>query len=618
MRCLPILALLVIFSLPATVLAQNSYQSIFLPNSESLQFNNTSTGGPQQEGEDRGDDNQVNVNPYPPPKPFSGVQTDTTEGSIEAERKHRAINQRFNVKIPTGMGRMSGIPQNRHPFETVPFPELPVYGQSLFSGHFSGTYYDERNPSYLIRHGDRIGVRIWGSFNFEQELTVDLLGNIFIPTVGPIKVMNVPNGSLPSVVMKAVENVYQKEYMRSYIDLLTPNPLSVFVSGQVLRPGRYAGGATDSIMYFLDQAGGIDSFRGSYRAISIMRKGKEVASIDLYDFIRYGRLSPVKLEEGDVIVVKERGIKVGVNGQVRFQAWFEFSDTYTMGSDIVDWALPMAGVTHVSFQGYRNRKPFKKYLTLDEFKYTKVMGEDTVEFLSDNPSEMIVVYVEGALAGGSQFFVKRGTRLHTLLNYIAVDRTYAKLDSIYLKRISVAEQQAAALSDSLFRLQQNSLIASSQTAGEAEIRVKEAALISDFVKRAANAEQKGVVAIANKGRVENVFLQDGDVVVIPRVTDVVLITGQVLAPNTVVYNKDYKLEDYLKLAGGLERSSDLKNILIFKSNGLVEQVADATIEPGDTIMALPVYRSKNLEFAKALTQIFFQLAVGTRAIFQSF
>ncbi|TDT92049.1 protein involved in polysaccharide export with SLBB domain [Pseudodesulfovibrio indicus] len=615
MRCFSLLALLLVLLLPVNGLAQDTHQGLFLPNSDSLQINNMTMG--QQDGNAEGGDAEPNYPTYTPPKPFSGVETKTTMGGIEAEKSHRTLHQRFNVMMPTGQDPAYGNTDARHPFETVPFPELPVYGQSLFSGHFSSTYYDERNPSYLIRYGDRIGVRIWGAFNFEQELTVDLLGNIFIPTVGPIKVMGVPNGSLAKVVMKAVENVYQREYIKSYIDLLTPNPLSVFVSGQVLRPGRYAGGSTDSILYFLDLAGGIDSFRGSYRDISIMRKGKEVANIDLYDFIRDGKLSPVKLEEGDVIVVKERGIKVGVNGQVRFQAWFEFNDRYAMGSDIMDCSLPMAGVTHVSLQGYRNREPFKKYLTLDEFKYAKVMDEDTVEFLSDSPAEMIVVYVEGAIAGRSQFFVKRGTRLHALLNYIAVDKTYAKLDSIYLKRISVAEQQAAALADSLFRLQQNSLIANSQTAGEAEIRIKEAALIDDFVKRAANAEQKGVVAIANKGKVEDVFLQDGDIVVIPRVTDVVLITGQVLAPNTVVYNKDYQLEDYLKLAGGLELSSDENHILIFKSNGFVEQVADASIEPGDTIMALPVYRSKNLEFAKALTQIFYQIAVGTRAILQT-
>jgi protein involved in polysaccharide export with SLBB domain len=244
------------------------------------------------------------------------------------------------------------------------------------------------------------------------------------------------------------------------------------------------------------------------------------------------------------------------------------------------------------------------------------MDDDTIEFLSDTPSDSIVVYAEGALKGRSQFFVKKGTRLHDLMNYIAVDKEYANLSAVYLRRVSVAQQQAAALADSLFRLQQNALTASSQTEGEAQIRIKEAELIDKFVERAKGLVQKGIVAIANKDKIENVYLQDADILVIPTVTDVVLITGQVIAPNTVIYEKNYKVEDYLRLAGGLGNNGDKDNILVFKMNGHVFKAEQTAIEPGDTIMVLPLYSSKNLEIAKAVTAIFYQLAVGTRAILQ--
>jgi hypothetical protein len=51
-------------------------------------------------------------------------------------------------------------------------------------------------------------------------------------------------------------------------------------------------------------------------------------------------------------------------------------------------------------------------------------------------------------------------------------------------------------------------------------------------------------------------------------------------------------------------------------NGHVFKAEQTAIEPGDTIMVLPLYSSKNLEIAKAVTAIFYQLAVGTRAILQ--
>lgn len=580
-------------------------------NTYQLQVDPQYSNSDDQEDTDRGESTETQ---YETPQTFSGVQIESTRG--RSSHQYQSVDQLYNVNryglLQGGQNTAKNVRELSS--GTIPFPSLPMFGAELFVGNFTGTYYDERNPSYVIRYGDRVGVRVWGAFNFEQDLTVDLLGNIFIPSVGPIKLAGVPNESLSKVVRQAIARVYSEKYLDMYIDLLTSHPLSVFVTGFVDAPGRYAGGATDSVLFFLDLAGGINPLRGSYRDIEIVRKGVSIGRVDLYEFMRNGQFGEFKLQEGDVIVVKERGIKVGVNGQVRTQAWFEFPETSVSGAEVIELAMPLSGATHVSIHGYRRSSPMKRYMTLEEFKSFRVMDEDTIEFLSDKPSGEIVVYAEGALKGRSQFFVKKGTKLHELMNYVAVDKDYANLKAIYLKRVSVARQQAAALADSLFRLQQDSLTASSQTVGEATIRVKEAELINKFVEHAKKIHHMGVVAISNNGVVEDVFLQDRDIIVIPTMTDVVVVAGQVVAPNTLIYNKNYQIEDYLKSAGGISSNGDPKNILVFKADGHIIKVAEAAIEAGDTIMVLPMYKSKNLEFARALTEIFYQLAVGSRAI----
>jgi len=549
-----------------------------------------------------------------PTKVFRGVQTDTLPGSIDQNFSHPTSNRLYNTNRDQtweGMG-------SRGRGQKIPFSNLKVFGSSLFNGNFSGTYYDERNPEYKIRFGDRVGVRVWGVFNFEQTLNVDRLGNIFIPSVGPVNVAGVPNKDLAETVRKAIDKVYSSNYYDSYIDLATSQPMSVFVSGYVNSPGRYAGGVTDSVLFFLDLAGGIDPERGSYREIEVVRKGVTVAVADLYKFLLEGRLDGGALQDGDVIVAKRRGIRVGVNGHVRTQAWFEFRHNAVSGREVMACADPLPGVSHVSVLGYRNRVPLKKYLTLKEFKNFPVYDNDTIEFIYDQPSDAITIYADGALNGRSQFFVKKGTRLNDVLNYIEVDKSYSDVNSIYLRRYDVAKRQATALQESLFRLEQNALTSSSSSVDEATIRVKEAELINQFVERAKRIQPQGVVPISNNGVIKNVYLQDGDIIVVPSRSDVVLTSGEVVVPNAVVFNAKYSVENYIAMSGGFSNKADQDNIILFKADGHIGNARTDRIEAGDSIMALPKYESKNLQFAKDLTQIFFQVAVGTRALVDIF
>lgn len=500
----------------------------------------------------------------------------------------------------------------------IPYEQLPVFGRSLFNGNFSGTYYDERNPEYVIRSGDRIGVRIWGAFNFEQELVVDRLGNIFIQTVGPVTVAGVKNDQIPKVIRSAVNKVYSPKHYEAYIDLITPHPISVFVAGFVVAPGRYAGGTTDSVLFFLDIAGGINSKRGSFRDIEVVRKGRVVGRVDLYDFLTKGRMDVQKLEDGDTLVVKRRGMLVGVNGHVRMQAWFEFKEETVTGAEVMKWVDPSPGVSHVRIIGHRRGQPFHSYLPVSEFASFKVEDNDKLEFMYDEPSDTISVYAEGALKGRSHFFVEKGTRLNDVLDYIAVDKGFANLKSIYLRRASVAERQASALRESLFRLEQNALTSTSGSVDEASIRVREAELINKFVEKAKHIKPQGIVAITHDGERENVYLQDGDTIVIPNHSDVVLTSGEVVVPNAVVYNPKYTIKDYIAQSGGFSNKADSRHIILFKSDGSIGDANSGDIEAGDSIMVLPKYETKYLQFAKDLTQIFFQIAVGSRALVDIF
>ena len=161
-----------------------------------------------------------------------------------------------------------------------------------------------------------------------------------------------------------------------------------------------------------------------------------------------------------------------------------------------------------------------------------------------------MVEAQGAIRGASRFPVRRNTRLHEVMSYIAVEPGRANLEGLYIKRKSVAVRQKKAIEDALRRLEQNAYTATSASSDEAQIRSKEAEMLSNFISRAKEVQPEGVVVVGTKGNIADLALEDGDVIVIPEKTDVVLISGEVMMPQAIVWNKDKDMDDYIKGAGG--------------------------------------------------------------------
>ena len=488
---------------------------------------------------------------------------------------------------------------------------LLPFGANLFQGRFAGTYSDSINPSYKIAPGDRIVIRIWGARQYDDVLAVDQQGNIFVPEVGPISVMGITNSQLQNTVKARVGQVFTSN-VEVYVNLLSSQPIGVFVSGFVTNPGQYAGGVYDSVLSYVDRAGGIDFKRGSFRDLKVKRQGKVIASYDLYSFILDGTTPQVRLQDGDVIVATKRGASVSVRGLVREEALYELKEGRNTGSSIITLANPESSVSHVSVTGTRNQKPINQYLSLAEFKDFKLFDGDIVTFAADVQGETLITKVSGAIEGLSHFPINKERRLRDLLSFIEVDPAIGDVHSVYIKRKSVAQQQKQVINDALRRLEKSALTATSASVDEADIRVQEASLIQDFVKRAQALEPDGVVVVSRGGVVSDIRLEDGDEIVIPKVTDVVLVAGEVFMPKAVTYDKSMSIDDYLGAAGGVSNRADDKNILVAKANGEIGLAEDLGIEAGDQILVMPKFDSKNMQLAKDLMQIIYQIAVATK------
>lgn len=368
--------------------------------------------------------------------------------------------------------------------------------------------------------------------------------------------------------------------------------------------------ASDSLLYFLKRAGGIDSERGSYREIEIKRQGEVIATVDLYNFISTGTLPKISFKDGDVILVKPQKSAITVSGGVRNPFRFELESNKSTGKKLTEYSRPLAKISHVGVVGNRDSGPFSLYMTYQDFQSFELKDGDKVIFNDDLHAQVIDVQISGSYLGPSYFAVQKRTRLHDLLNYIPVDPQLADTGSIYILRKSVAERQKEMIEESLNRLERSVFTSPASSDGEAAIRAKEAEMVLQFTERARRVKPLGKVVISDGGHIANILLEQGDIITIPNKTDLIQVGGEVLMPQAVVYNPKATIDDYIAWAGGFTERAEDSRIAIVRANGLVEFDSPNQIKKGDQILVLPKVDEKTMQAVKDITQIIYQIAVA--------
>lgn len=497
--------------------------------------------------------------------------------------------------------------------KTVTNSSVQPFGNNLFTGNFQSQRNDGLDPNYRLVPGDKVALHMWGQVTIDETLVVDASGNIFIPEVGQVKVAGLRSADLPRIVKQKVATVF-KEGEDVYINLLTATPISVYVTGAVQKPGQYNGISSNSVLSYLFKAGGIDPIRGSYRDVKVMRGNHLVARYDLYPFLKQGKIKHIKFLDGDTIVVGELASTITVNGNSLNPYRFEFSGPQMTGRQLIQYARPKANVTHIAVSGARNRKPWSAYLTYNQFLNTRLLDGDKVRFTTDALDPVMGINIEGSHLGKSFYSIKKGSRLLEVLDYIEVDQASADIKNIYIKRKSIARQQQLNLQKTIQRLERNILTTPSKSDGEAIIRAKESELMLKYIEHAKQTVAEGLVVVSENGRVANIRLEEGDVIVIPQKSDVITVSGEVQIPQSMVYAKNANIKDYIQRAGGFSLRADEQKLVIRRPNGKIDIGSKLTVNAGDRIMVFPKVDPKQRQNLKDWVQIFFQLAVAIKTI----
>lgn len=485
-----------------------------------------------------------------------------------------------------------------------------MFGSQLFKGAFATSAGSTFNSSYKINPGDNINLRFWGAYQFAGSQTVDPQGNIFIPNIGPVKVSGVSNGQLQSLIESQVRRVYVAN-VGVYASLEQAQPVKVLVTGFVNQPGNYGGLANDTALAYLDRAGGVDPERGSYVNIQIMRNGKLLQNLDLYEFLVQGKIRPFSFRDGDVIVVGARTHTFNISGEVYNAYDFEFDRPEVTVAQALSVAKLKPGATNVSIMRRQGTEYRSEYYSLAQAQNVYIQDGDVLTVTADRYAGTIQVRVEGAHNGAHAIVLPYGAKLSDVLTQLNPN-SLAEVEALQLFRPSVAKRQKEMLDISLNKLEEATFNARSSTQEEANLRVKDAELVKQFIAKARQVKPTGQVVL-NPDTFADLILEQGDILRIPERTSVVMVHGEVAFPNGVEFQKNQTAKDYIEKVGGFSQKSNKSKVIVMSQNGKAELVRKGQkIQQGDEILVLPKAQTKSIELTRGITQILYQLAVAAK------
>lgn len=390
----------------------------------------------------------------------------------------------------------------------------------------------------------------------------------------------------------------------------------VEVRGAVYRAGLYQlDGTVNTVKQLIKKAEGLrgDAF---LNRVMIDREHEdlshEIIAIDLGGLLR-GTVADIPLQKNDILYIpsindlKEEET-ISIYGEIANPGTFLFSKNMT----IEDLLIQAGGL-------------------LEEAATTRV---EVTRRIKDPKSTS----VSSILGKTFTFDIKDGLLVGDTENFYLepFDAVYIRKSPAYRRQQNVTVAGEVLFSGSYSLLQKNERLSDliSKAGGVTpDAYVKGARLIrrlseeekrrqSDVLRMAQNKEGKDSISVAKLDMSDNyvvginlekalsnphsdydLVLREGDVLYIPEYINTVKISGAVMYPNTVVYQRDKKLKHYINQSGGFGHLAKKKRVYVVYMNGTVARLkarSAKAIEPGCEIIVPSRSEKKRMALAEIL------------------
>ena len=193
-----------------------------------------------------------------------------------------------------------------------------VFGRDIFNQDklsFEPNMNIATPTNYIVGPGDKVFVDVYGASQKSEQLEVTPDGNIMVTGFGPIHVGGLTVDAANAKIRRTLGQRYSSSEVRMTVG--QTRTITVNVMGEVMAPGTYTLSAFASVFHAMYMAGGVNSI-GTLRNVKVFRGGRQVTTVDIYDYILNGKLSGnVRLADNDVIMVGPYESIVDIAGNVK-------------------------------------------------------------------------------------------------------------------------------------------------------------------------------------------------------------------------------------------------------------------------------------------------------------
>tara|TARA_B100000963_G_scaffold361536_1_gene397522 strand:+ start:3429 stop:5687 length:2259 start_codon:yes stop_codon:yes gene_type:complete len=343
--------------------------------------------------------------------------------------------------------------------------------------------------------------------------------------------------------------------------------------------------------------------QSTYKSIELLSNSRlYFANIDDRSF-NVSELASDLIEEYSLILnFKEKIFSLPVVGKFSVKSF-----TDLLGLDMSDVDLD---ATYIS--------PLDGIVVNDNFKQMDFIAKkyNTISFRAP-VNDLITVTISGAVTYPGAYTLKPDSTLEDLYSLVGNFKEEAFFDGVILKRNSVRERQLKAIERSEAALNK-SLLYAVQKGDD----IDDISLVSSLAQ-SIEPENLGRVAgdFSPMSQTANeTVLFSGDEIIIPKLSNVINIIGEVLNPIAFEYSERMSIESAIEKAGGYQASADKKRVYVIKANGLIEKtgksvfVGVSNLQPGDTIVVPRKINTNALQNLTPITQILSDLAFSAAAI----
>lgn len=436
------------------------------------------------------------------------------------------------------------------------------------------------NPEeYYIGPGDVFTILISGIQQNTVNATVDISGNCFIPGAGIIGLKNLNLYEASKKIESELKLIYRN--VQVYSTLSQIRKIKASLLGQLNRPGSYVVSAATRLLDLINISQGIRP-DADIRNILITRNTGKTETVDLLRYLRLGELkSNPYIFEGDFVFIDKVDRIITISGAVNQPGTYEYVKNEKL-SELIRICRGLRenarqdSVEVIKFMD-DNLTQYSLFVNYNDPDKSDPVIENrdrvVIRELSQYLREDIVIISGFVKYPGEYAIVDNVTTIKEL-----IERAGGFIENADLSSASVRRFTGNTKSDPEFErlklIPREAMTEDEYDYYKSVSRRRIGKVVVDFKKLFDENDIR-----------ENIKLRRNDEISVPESKQYITIIGQAVSPGNIPYEPEYKVMDYINLAGGFGWRAEDSEIRVIRANTgeWVDAEDVEVLYPGDTI-----------------------------------